>query len=119
MAAADRVIASRTAHIDPCAIFGTVLLGFDLRFEGIDLLAQFAFQFRSHLFELIEDVVQLTFTAQHAYTELFDFSRGFWLKLFDFFEQVVYFLNHHYCWLFFRYIYKLSENFRSSALFVG
>ena len=119
MAAADRIVAARAAHVDPCtAVGGVVLAVFEFGFQGIDLfdrtglqcidfLTQFPFHFGGHGFEFVQDVVELTLTAEQPHAELFDLRRSLRFELFNPFEQVVYFLNHLYCWLFFRYIYTL------------
>ena len=88
-----------------------VMQGIDLfdrtGLQRIDFLTQFPFHFGGHGFEFVQDVVELTLTAEQPHAELFDLRRSLRFELFNPFEQVVYFLNHLYCWLFFRYIYTL------------
>lgn len=95
MAAADRIVAARAAHVDPCtAVGGVVLAVFEFGFQGIDLfdrtglqridfLTQFPFHFGGHGFEFVQDVVELTLTAEQPHAELFDLRRSLRFELFN------------------------------------
>ena len=109
VAATDRIVRSGTGHVDlglsrRLCIFGRSLhlrdLLVDAGFERVDLLPQLFFHFGGYLFELFEQVVHLAFTAEHPDAELFDLTIDFRFECFDPTQQIVYFVNHCWCFMF-------------------
>ena len=109
MSAADAVGRAGTGHVDTGSGGFRAVLHFglvaryrfgDRVFQRIDPLAEFLFQFGSHLLEFLEKLVHLAFAAEHADSEFLDFRLGFRSELLDPFQQAVYFVNHRWWFIF-------------------
>lgn len=109
MPAADRVVRSRTGHVDGRVRvgFGIFQSGFHLRdfvvdacFQRVDLLAELFFQLRRHFLELFEHVVHFPFASEHSHPELFDLGGGLRFERFDPLQQIVYFVDHRWWFMF-------------------
>ena len=63
-------------------------------FEFVELLAELAFEFRSHRFEIFHQGVQFAFLAEDFDAEFLDLGRCLGFELFDTSEEFIDFVGH-------------------------